>query len=207
MAELSGRQASCLVFRRTNYIGIQMVLPMLRWSFYIDPSKYVVWEWWPAGPYFVRSRWSCSCYAGHTQPCHLLFWPQIIKTNFLNKYFYLWIKICSYPSDWKVKYNKYDVVALNKPAIYLLNVWLCIQVTRTWLHGLLCDVWYKPTEHWNKSHLGKHSQQMNVCQSTGLLCHRGQWRSCEVSMETGLSYFSRYMDGRSAQTVWAIRRS
>ena len=31
------------------HIGIQVVLPKLRWSFHIDPTNYVVWTWWPMG--------------------------------------------------------------------------------------------------------------------------------------------------------------
>ena len=53
-------------------IGIQMVLLMLRWTFHIDPTKYIFWMWWPAGPSSVRFRRSCSFYAGHEPPLVIL---------------------------------------------------------------------------------------------------------------------------------------
>ena len=53
-----------IYFRRTNYTGIQMVLLMLRWSFHIEITKYMVWTWWSTEPSFVRFRWSCVFSAG-----------------------------------------------------------------------------------------------------------------------------------------------
>ena len=56
-----------LVTRRTNYIGIQMVLLMLRWSFHIEPTKYMVWTWWPTRPW-SSVRFRRSDLGGHGSP-------------------------------------------------------------------------------------------------------------------------------------------
>ena len=41
MVSRGGNRSNYWVVSRTNYISIQTVLPMLRWSFHIEPIKYM----------------------------------------------------------------------------------------------------------------------------------------------------------------------
>ena len=51
--------------KKCNYIDIQMVLSMLRWSFLIYQLNIWFEHDGPRGPSSVRFRWFCSYTAGH----------------------------------------------------------------------------------------------------------------------------------------------
>ena len=70
------KQKFLLVRGRTNYIGTQMILPMLRWPHHIEPTKYMVRTRCPTGPSSVRCRWTCSFQLVTDGPAgHWLFRP------------------------------------------------------------------------------------------------------------------------------------
>ena len=56
---------------------------MLRWSFHIDPTKYMFWPWWPAGPSSVRFR----SFSAEHGPVGFL---RMISQQNLLKYIQIW---------------------------------------------------------------------------------------------------------------------